>query len=210
MNKSQGFLSWIFFKPLLCLKGIGFTDTRDQRWSLCLTNKHQFLRDITIPLVIPVIGAHLTPYTLISLIVHYGLLEKYHPPPWVPVDKGRKWDVQKTSWTSSERLMHVQFTSCVYGGPKILVFLMRSSDFAYGLITFFTIYELSFEAYLPIPVLISALNKMSQILNFTFYFRFRYLRKSPYSMRGVIISEAITTLGSRNSLVNSNWGALFH
>ena len=51
---------------------------------------------------------------------------------------------------------------------------------------------------------------MSQILNFTFYFRFRYLRKSPYSMRGVIISEAITTLGSRNSLVNSNWGALFH
>ena len=106
--------------------------------------------------------------------------------------------------------MHVQFTSCVYGGPKILVFLMRSSDFAYGLITFFTIYELSFEAYLPIPVLISALNKMSQILNFTFDFRFRYLRKSPYSMRGVIISEAITTLGSRNSLVNSNWGALFH
>ena len=41
----------------------------------------------------------------------------------VPVDTERKLNVHKTfrrhpktSWTSSERLMYVQFTSCVYGG----------------------------------------------------------------------------------------------
>ena len=34
-----------------------------------------------------------------------------------PVDTGRKLNVHKTfrSWTSSERLMYVKFTSCVYG-----------------------------------------------------------------------------------------------
>ena len=35
-----------------------------------------------------------------------------------PADTGRKLkvhDIQKTSWTSSERLMYVQFMSCVYG-----------------------------------------------------------------------------------------------
>ena len=32
----------------------------------------------------------------------------------IPVDTGRKLNVHKTSWTSSERLMCVQFTSCVY------------------------------------------------------------------------------------------------
>ena len=31
-----------------------------------------------------------------------------------PVDTERKLYVHKTSWTSSERLMSVQFTSCVY------------------------------------------------------------------------------------------------
>ena len=31
-----------------------------------------------------------------------------------PVDTERKLNVQKTSWTSSERLMYYQFTSCVY------------------------------------------------------------------------------------------------
>ena len=31
-----------------------------------------------------------------------------------PVDTGRKLNVHKTSRTSSERLMYVQFTSCVY------------------------------------------------------------------------------------------------
>ena len=33
-----------------------------------------------------------------------------------PVDKGLKLNLHKTwtSWTSSERLMYVQFTSCVY------------------------------------------------------------------------------------------------
>ena len=37
---------------------------------------------------------------------------------WItaPVDTGRKLNVHKTSWTSSERLMYVQFTSCVYWG----------------------------------------------------------------------------------------------
>ena len=30
------------------------------------------------------------------------------------VDTGRKLNVHKTSWTSSERIMYVQFTSCVY------------------------------------------------------------------------------------------------
>ena len=34
----------------------------------------------------------------------------------VLVDTGRKLNVHKTSWTSSERLMYVQFTSCIYGG----------------------------------------------------------------------------------------------
>ena len=33
----------------------------------------------------------------------------------VHVDTGRKLNVHKTSWTSSERLKYVQFTSCVYG-----------------------------------------------------------------------------------------------
>ena len=33
----------------------------------------------------------------------------------VPVDTGRKLNLHKTSWTSSERLMYVQFTSCVCG-----------------------------------------------------------------------------------------------
>ena len=35
-----------------------------------------------------------------------------------PADTGQKLkvhDIQKTSWTSSERLMYVQFMSCVYG-----------------------------------------------------------------------------------------------
>ena len=34
-----------------------------------------------------------------------------------PLDTGRRLNVlnQKTSWASSERLMYVQFTSCVYG-----------------------------------------------------------------------------------------------
>ena len=37
-----------------------------------------------------------------------------------PVDTGRKLNVHKTfsrcpAWKSSERLMYVQFTSCVYG-----------------------------------------------------------------------------------------------
>ena len=32
-----------------------------------------------------------------------------------PVDTGRKLIVHKTSRTSSERLMYVQFTYCVYG-----------------------------------------------------------------------------------------------
>ena len=31
-----------------------------------------------------------------------------------PVDTGRKLNVPKASWTSSERLMYIQFTSCVY------------------------------------------------------------------------------------------------
>ena len=31
-----------------------------------------------------------------------------------PVDRGRNFNVQKTSRTSSERLMYVQITSCVY------------------------------------------------------------------------------------------------
>ena len=34
-----------------------------------------------------------------------------------PVNTGRKLNVQ-TSWTSSECLMYVQFTSFVYGGPS--------------------------------------------------------------------------------------------
>ena len=31
-----------------------------------------------------------------------------------PIDTGRKLNVHKTSRTSSQRLMYVQFTSCVY------------------------------------------------------------------------------------------------
>ena len=33
----------------------------------------------------------------------------------IPVDTGRKFNVHKTFSTFSERLMYVQFTSCVYG-----------------------------------------------------------------------------------------------
>ena len=33
----------------------------------------------------------------------------------IPVDTRRKLNLHKTFWTSSERLMYVQFTSCVYG-----------------------------------------------------------------------------------------------
>ena len=43
-----------------------------------------------------------------------------------PVDTGRKLNVHKTSWTSSERLMYVQFTSCVYGGVHLKAFLSRN------------------------------------------------------------------------------------
>ena len=32
-----------------------------------------------------------------------------------PLDTGRKLNVHKMSWTSSERLMYVQFTPCVLG-----------------------------------------------------------------------------------------------
>ena len=49
-----------------------------------------------------------------------------------PVDAGRKWnvDVQKTSRMSSERLMYVQFTSCVSGEVTALKIhkLFISSD----------------------------------------------------------------------------------
>ena len=37
-----------------------------------------------------------------------------------PVDTERKLNVRKTPWTSSERLIYVQFTSCVYGGSLIV------------------------------------------------------------------------------------------
>ena len=37
-----------------------------------------------------------------------------------PVDTERKLNVHKTPWTSSERLIYVQFTSCVYGGSLIV------------------------------------------------------------------------------------------
>ena len=33
-----------------------------------------------------------------------------------PADTGRKLNVHKTFRASSERLMYVQFTSCIYGG----------------------------------------------------------------------------------------------
>ena len=39
------------------------------------------------------------------------------------VDTGRKLNVHKTFRTSSERLMYVQFTSCIYGAPA------RSEDY---------------------------------------------------------------------------------
>ena len=38
----------------------------------------------------------------------------------VPVDTGRKLKVHKTSWTSSERLMYVQFMSCAYRIPQVI------------------------------------------------------------------------------------------
>ena len=45
--------------------------------------------------------------------------EKIDESTWfIPVDTGRKLNVHKTSWTSSERLMYVQFTSCVDGDGK--------------------------------------------------------------------------------------------
>ena len=46
---------------------------------------------------------------------------------YYPVDTGRKLNVHKTSWTSSERLMYVQFTSCVYG----VVVIVRESKGKY-------------------------------------------------------------------------------
>ena len=41
-----------------------------------------------------------------------------------PVDTWRKLNVHKTSWTSSERLMYVQFTSCVYGEVSFVLYLV--------------------------------------------------------------------------------------
>ena len=35
-----------------------------------------------------------------------------------PLDTGRKLNVQKRSWTSSEHLMYIQFTFCVRGFLK--------------------------------------------------------------------------------------------
>ena len=63
-----------------------------------------------------------------------------------------------------------------------------------------------FAASLLIPALISDLHKMSLTLDFPFYFGFRYLRRSPYSLRGAIIFWGIITLWNLNSLVISNWG----
>ena len=46
---------------------------------------------------------------------------------WFSVDTGRKLNVHKTPKTSSERLMYVQFTSCVYGVCIILT--LRTAAF---------------------------------------------------------------------------------
>ena len=53
---------------------------------------------------------------------------------YIPVDTGRKYertlDIQKTSRTSSERLMYVQFTSYVYEDKGLLLtFLNEKYDF---------------------------------------------------------------------------------
>ena len=50
---------------------------------------------------------------LSSKIVPQILPESF--PGNIPADTGRKLNVHITSWTSSERLMYVQFTSCVFG-----------------------------------------------------------------------------------------------
>ena len=42
-----------------------------------------------------------------------------------PVDTRRKLNVHKTSWTSSERLIHAQFTSCVYEVDETICFYLE-------------------------------------------------------------------------------------
>ena len=53
------------------------------------------------------------------------LFDRYHPVHsqynTTPVDTGRKLKVHKTSWTSSKRVMYVQFTSCVRAQLKNFV-----------------------------------------------------------------------------------------
>ena len=55
-------------------------------------------------------------YTLLLLYnLHYYSFKEYRLD-FNSADTGRKLNVHKTSWTSSERLMYVQFVSCAYGG----------------------------------------------------------------------------------------------
>ena len=48
-----------------------------------------------------------------------------------PVETGRKLNVPKTSWTPSECLMYVQFTSCVYWVRMAALKLERFQEKAY-------------------------------------------------------------------------------
>ena len=75
---------------------------------------------------------------------------------------------------------------------------------------FYSKYKLLFQAYLSIPVLFSGLRKIPPISDVSFYFNFRYSRGSSFSLRGVNIFYGMITLGSVNSLLNSNWGVLLH
>ena len=93
---------------------------------------------------------------------------------------------------------------------SVSCFQINFYEFVYGLITFYSGYSLSLVVYLSIPALISGLHKMPQTLDFPFYNRFRYLRGSSYSLRRVTIFCGIITIGSHNSLVNSNWGVFIH
>ena len=87
---------------------------------------------------------------------------------------------------------------------------MRFFQIVYGLMTFYSRYELSFASYLSFTALIFGLLKMPYPLDLLFYFRVGYSRGNLNYLRGVIIIQGIITLGNLDSLVYSDQGVLVY
>ena len=77
-----------------------------------------FLKNFVSPdtyVCISIFNLHKCLYVILTYNINTFLSKRCDWLNWLYPDKGHKLNVHKTSLTSSERLMYVQFTSCVQG-----------------------------------------------------------------------------------------------